>query len=330
MSSPVESLVNNEYKYGFVTDIEADGARGLSEDIIRLISAKKGEPDWLLEWRLKALPGLAQDDGAARWANVHYEPIDYQDIIYYSAPKTTKAAGQPGRSRSRSCSRPTTSSASRCRSRRCWPAWPSTRSSTRVSVGTTYKAELAEARDHLLLLRRGGAGASRAGAEVSRLGGADSDNFFAALNSAVFSDGSFVYIPKGVRARWSSRPTSASTRPRRASSSGRSSSPTRARSELPRGLHGAEARRRTSCTPRSWSWWRSTMRRSSTRPSRTGTPATNEGGRHLQLRDQARQVRRRTRKISWTQVETGSAITWKYPSVILQGDDSVGEFYSVA
>jgi Fe-S cluster assembly protein SufB len=100
MSSSVETLVNKEYKYGFITDIEADTApKGLNQDIIRLISAKKGEPQWLLEWRLKAYRGWTKMTEPHNWPNIKYNPIDYQDLRYFSAPKTTKPPREPGRSR---------------------------------------------------------------------------------------------------------------------------------------------------------------------------------------------------------------------------------------
>ena len=130
-TNTIETFANQEYKWGFVTDIEADAIpRGLNEDIIRLISAKKNEPEWLLEWRLKAYRHwLTMKEPT--WANVHYPPIDYQDIIYYSAPKSQEGRPEePGRGRSGAAARPTRSWASRCRSRSCWPAWRWTRCST--------------------------------------------------------------------------------------------------------------------------------------------------------------------------------------------------------
>ena len=199
MSSSVESLVNKEYKYGFVTDIESDVApKGLSEDIVRLISAKKQEPEWLLEWRLKAYRGWL------KMTEPHTGPTSPTRRSTTRPSSTTRRPGPRSRwaawTRSiPSCSRPTRSSASRSASRSCSPASRWTRSSTRVSVGTTYKAKLAEqgiifcsfgeaVREHPELVRK------YLGSVVPA-----SDNFFAALNAAVFSDGSFVYVPKGVR-----------------------------------------------------------------------------------------------------------------------------------
>src|SRR6476661_1179241 len=170
MSSPVETLVKREYKYGFVTDIESDVApRGLNEDIIRLISAKKGEPQWLLDWRLKALRGWSKMAEPHSWPNIRYNPVTYQKLgIPLSEQKLMSGVAVDAIFDS-------------------------------VSVGTTYKAKLAEAgvifcsfgeavREHPELVRQ------YLGSVVPA-----SDNFFAALNAAVFSDGSFVFVPRGVR-----------------------------------------------------------------------------------------------------------------------------------
>ena len=173
MSSSVESLVNKEYKYGFVTDIESDVApKGLSEDVIRLISAKKSEPEWLLEWRLKAYRRWLKMTEPHHWPNVNYPPIDYQSISYYSAPRTAEAAGQPGRGGSRAARDLREARHPADASRSSWPACRRGRD-LRQRVGRhDVQGQAGRAGDHLLLVRRGGARASRAGAEVPRLGGA--------------------------------------------------------------------------------------------------------------------------------------------------------------
>ena len=206
------------------------------------------------------------------------------------------------------------------------------RCSTSVSVATTFRAELAKfgvifcpiseaIREHPDLVRQ------YLGTVVPT-----NDNFFAALNSAVFTDGSFAYIPKGVRC-----PLELSTYFRiNASSTGQFERTLIIAEEgshvsLSRGLLRPDRATRTSCTPPWWSSWRSTTPRSSTRPSRTGIRATKKGkGGIYNFVTKRGACRGRNSKISWTQVETGSAITWKYPGCLLQGDDSIGEFYSVA
>ena len=199
MSSSVESLVNKAYKYGFVTDIEADQApMGLSEDIVRLISAKKGEPKWLLDWRLKAYRGWLKMTEPHNWPNVRYEPVNYQGLRYYSAPKTKTPLGSlddvdPKLLETyQKLGIPLTE-------QKLLAGVAVDAIFDSVSVGTSYKAKLAEAgvifcsfgeavREHPELVRK------YLGSVVPA-----SDNFFAALNAAVFSDGSFVFVPKGVR-----------------------------------------------------------------------------------------------------------------------------------
>ena len=195
----VRALVGNEYKYGFVTDLETDAVpRGLSEDVVRLISAKKNEPEWLLEWRLKAYRHWLTM-AEPRWANIHYEPIDYQDIIYYSAPK----AKGPGLKSLDEVDPEVRAMFDKLgislaeQERLSGVAVDAIVDS--VSVGTTFKEKLADVgvifcsfseavQDHPELVRQ------YLGSVVPY-----SDNFFATLNSAVFTDGSFCYIPKGVR-----------------------------------------------------------------------------------------------------------------------------------
>ncbi len=327
----IEGLVKQDYKYGFVTDIESESAPpGLSEDIVRLISSKKGEPEFLLEWRLKAYRHwltMTPPD----WPKVHYPPIDFQDIIYYSAPKRRGDApksldevdpkllemyaklGIPLRERERLAG----------------VAVDAVFDS--VSVGTTFKEKLAErgvifcsfseaVREHPELIRK------YLGSVVPY-----TDNFYAALNSAVFSDGSFCYIPKGVRC-----PMELSTYFRiNAAKSGQfertlivaeegshvsylegCTAPMRDENQLHAAvvelvaMDGAEIKYSTV-----QNWY----------------PGDENGrGGIYNFVTKRGLAKGRCSKISWTQVETGSAITWKYPSCILQGENSVGEFYSVA
>ena len=198
MSTPVESLVTKEYKYGFVTDIESDVApKGLSEDIIRLISTKKREPEWLLEWRLKAYRGWLKMTEPHQWPNIRYTPVDYQGISYYSAPRTKKPLGSLDEADPKLLE--TYEKLGIPLSEQKILAGVAVDAIfDSVSVGTTYKAKLAEqgiifcsfgeaVQEHPELVRK------YLGSVVPA-----SDNFFAALNAAVFSDGSFVYVPKGV------------------------------------------------------------------------------------------------------------------------------------
>src|SRR5919205_3058013 len=200
MTAPdtIETLANREYRYGFVTDIEADLApKGLNEDIIRLISAKKQEPAWLLEWRLRAYRGWLKMT-EPHWANVHYGPIDYQAISYYAAPKTKQPLGSLEEVDPKLLE--TYQKLGIPLSEQKLLAGVAVDAIfDSVSVGTTYKAKLGEmgiifcsfgeaVREHPELVRK------YLGSVVPQ-----NDNFYAALNSAVFSDGSFVYVPKGVR-----------------------------------------------------------------------------------------------------------------------------------
>jgi Fe-S cluster assembly protein SufB len=332
MGSPsLDDFTKAEYKAGFVTDIEQETfPPGLSEDVVRLISAKKGEPGWMTEWRLKAYRHwLTMAEPS--WPNVHYPPIDYQAISYFSAPKQKKDApksldevdpklletyeklGVPLHERAKLAG----------------VAVDAVFDS--VSVATTFKAKLKEAgvvfcsfseavREHPELVRK------YLGTVVPY-----SDNYFATLNSAVFSDGSFVFVPKGVRC-----PMELSTYFRiNASNTGQfertlivaeegayvsylegCTAPVRDENQL----HAAvvelvaldDAQIKYS-TVQNW------------------YPGDKDGrgGIYNFVTKRGKCAGPRS-KISWTQVETGSAITWKYPSCILQGDDSVGEFYSVA
>jgi len=329
-SSAIDQQVTQPYKYGWSTDIESELApKGLNEDIIRLISQKKGEPEWMLEWRLKAYRHWL-DMVEPSWANVTYPPIDYQAIHYYAAPKrkdqpkslddvdpklieTFAKLGIPLQEQKRLTG----------------VAVDAVFDS--VSVATTFKEELkkhgviflpiSEAiREHPDLVRR------YLGSVVP-----PNDNYFAALNSAVFTDGSFVYVPKGVRC-----PLELSTYFRiNALSTGQfertliiadegayvsylegCSAPMRDENQLHAAVVELVAHDDAQIKYSTIQNW---------------YPGDEQGqGGIYNFVTKRGRCEGRNSKISWTQVETGSAITWKYPSCILEGDNSVGEFYSVA
>jgi len=216
----IEQLANREYKYGFFTDVDADTIpKGLNEDVVRLISRKKGEPEWLLEWRLKAFR-LWQTMKEPNWHNVKYEPINYQDIVYYSAPKKKPALNSLDEV-DPEVKRTFDRLGIPLEEQKLLAGVAVDAVFDSVSVATTFRDKLksygvifmsfSEAvREHPELVKK------YLGSVVPY-----TDNFFASLNSAVFSDGSFVYIPKACAARWSCPRTSASTRRTRGSSSGR-------------------------------------------------------------------------------------------------------------
>jgi Fe-S cluster assembly protein SufB len=331
MSSPVETLVNKEYKYGFVTDIESDMApRGLNEDIIRLISAKKTEPEWLLEWRLKAFRGWSRMVEPHHWANIRYNPVDYQALRYYAAPKTTKPLGSLDEVDPKLLE--TYQKLGIPLSEQKLLAGVAVDAIfDSVSVGTTYKAKLAEqgvifcsfgeaVREHPDLVRQ------YLGSVVPA-----SDNFFAALNAAVFSDGSFVFVPRGVRCpmelstyfRINAAETGQFERTLIIAEDGASVSylegctaPRRDENQLHAAVVELVALEGASIKYSTVQNWYS-------------GDEEGRGGIYNFVTKRGKCAGANS-KISWTQVETGSAITWKYPSVILQGDNSVGEFYSVA
>ncbi|HEY4951896.1 MAG TPA: Fe-S cluster assembly protein SufB, partial [Verrucomicrobiae bacterium] len=327
----IEDLVKTEYKYGFVTDIETESAPpGLSEDTIRMISRKKNEPEWLTDWRLKAYRyWLTMAEPT--WQKAHHEKINYQDIVYYSAPKkkgdgpksldevdpklleTYEKLGIPLRERARLAG----------------VAVDAVFDS--VSVGTTFKKQLAEkgvifcsfseaVQEHPELVKK------YLGSVVPY-----TDNFFAALNSAVFTDGSFCYIPKGVRC-----PMELSTYFRiNAANTGQfertlivadegshvsylegCTAPMRDENQL----HAAVVELITHD--------HAEIKYSTVQNWYPGD-ANGKGGIYNFVTKRGL-CKGKNSKISWTQVETGSAITWKYPSCVLLGDNSVGEFYSVA
>jgi Fe-S cluster assembly protein SufB len=326
----IESQVLQPYKYGFVTDIDADTVPpGLNEDVIRLISAKKGEPAFMLEWRLKAYRHwLTMTE--PRWANVTYGAIDYQAIRYYSSPKQQKKWDSLEEVDPKLLETFDKLGIPLAEQKRLTGVAVDAVFDS-VSVATTFKETLAKegvifcafseaVREHPDLVEK------YLGSVVPA-----TDNFFAALNSAVFSDGSFAYIPKGVRC-----PLELSTYFRiNASSTGQfertlivaeegsyvsylegCSAPMRDENQLHAAvvelvaLDDAEIKYSTV-----QNWY----------PG----DAEGRGGIYNFVTKRGKCAGRRS-KISWTQVETGSAITWKYPGCILQGDDSIGEFYSVA
>src|SRR5512147_2531727 len=330
MSSSIESLINKEYQAGFETDIEADTiAAGLSEETVRLISSKKREPEWLLEWRLKAFRRWSTMT-EPHWPNVTYGPIDYQAISYYSAPKTKKPLGSLDEVDPKILETYTKLGIP-LSEQKILSGVAVDAVFDSVSVGTTYKEELAKlgiifcsfgeaVREHPELVRK------YLGSVVPY-----SDNFFASLNSAVFSDGSFVYVPKGVRC-----PMDLSTYFRiNASGTGQFERTLIIADEgaYVSYLEGCTAPKRDenqlhAAVVELVALENATVKYSTVQNWYAGD-AEGNGGVYNFVTKRGKALGRKS-KISWTQVETGSAITWKYPSVILQGDDSVGEFYSVA
>lgn len=331
MKKTAKDFISQDYQYGFVTKIDADALpKGLNEDIVRAISAKKNEPEWMLELRLKAFQTWKRMK-EPEWQNVTYPKIDYQDIIYYSAPKsakdrpknldevdpelleTYKKLGIPLEEQSRLAG----------------VAVDAVFDS--VSVATTFKETLKKAgvifcsfseavREHSELIRK------YLGSVVPV-----SDNFFAALNAAVFSDGSFVYIPKGVRCpmelstyfRINAAETGQFERTLIVAEEGSyvsylegCTAPMRDRNQLHAAVVELVAHENAQIKYSTVQNWYTGGRE-------------GKGGIYNFVTKRGKCAGANS-KISWTQVETGSAITWKYPSVILQGDNSVGEFYSVA
>jgi Fe-S cluster assembly protein SufB len=329
MSSSVETLVNREYRYGFVTDIESDVVpAGLSEDVIRLISAKKKEPAFMLDWRLKAYRGWLKMS-EPHWPNVTYPPIDYQAIRYYAAPKNTKPLGSLDdvdpklRETYEKLGIPLSE-------QKVLAGVAVDAIFDSISVGTTYKKRLAEG--GIIFCSFGEALQEHPDLVERYLGSVvpPSDNFFAALNSAVFSDGSFVYVPKGMKCpmelstyfRINAADTGQFERTLIIADEGASVSY----------LEGCTAPKRDTnqlhaAVVELVALDGATIKYSTVQNWYAGD-SEGRGGIFNFVTKRGKAFRKS--KISWTQVETGSAITWKYPSVILQGDDSVGEFYSVA
>ena len=321
----------DKYKYGFVTDIAADTApKGLNEDIIRLISRKKGEPEWLLEWRLKAFD-FWQTMTEPSWAKLSYEKIDYQDLYYYSAPKR-KAAPKSLDEVDAELLKTYEKLGIPLKEQEALAGVVAVDAVfDSVSVATTYRAKLAEmgivfcsiseaVKEHPELVKK------YLGSVVPY-----TDNFFACLNSAVFTDGSFVYIPKGVRC-----PMELSTYFRiNARNTGQFERTLIVAEEdsYVSYLEGCTAPQRDENQLHAAIVEIVVLKNAEVKYSTVQNwyPGDRDGkGGVYNFVTKRAACRGENSKISWTQVETGSAVTWKYPSCVLQGDNSVGEFYSVA
>jgi Fe-S cluster assembly protein SufB len=330
MSSSIETLVNREYQYGFVTDVDTDTIPpGLSEDVVRLISAKKGEPAWLLDWRLKGYRRwLTMRE--PHWANVTYPPIDYQEQSYYSAPRSVtplQSLDQVDPELLRTYEK----LGIPLNEQKFLSGVAVDAIFDSVSVGTTMKTELAEL--GIIFCSLGEAVKEHPELVEKYLGSVvpHSDNFFAALNAAVFSDGSFVYVPKGVRC-----PMELSTYFRiNAEGTGQFERTLIVADEgsYVSYLEGCTAPKRSTnqlhaAVVELVALKDATIKYSTVQNWYAGDKE-GQGGIYNFVTKRGKCAGANS-KISWTQVETGSAITWKYPSVILQGDNSTGEFYSVA
>ena len=329
MSSSIESLISREYPHGFVTEIEADTLPpGLNEEVVRAISAKKNEPPFLLEWRLKAYRRwLTMKE--PHWPNVTYGPIDYQGASYYSAPKTKKPLGSLDEvdpellATYEKLGIP-------LHEQKMLAGVAVDAIFDSVSVGTTMRTELAKL--GIIFCSLGEAIREHGDLVEKYLGSVVpySDNFFAALNSAVFSDGSFVYVPKGVRCpielstyfRINSADTGQFERTLIVADEGAYVSYLEGCTAPKRSTHQLHAAVVEIVALRN-----ATVKYSTVQNWYAGDKE-GRGGIYNFVTKRGKAME--NAKISWTQVETGSAITWKYPSVILQGDNSVGEFYSVA
>jgi len=330
-ATSIEALANQEYKWGFVTEIEADTVpKGLSEGIIRMISAKKNEPGFMLDWRLKSYrQWLTMEE--PKWSTVRYPPIDYQDIVYYSAPKTKQDQLNSLDEVDPELLRTYEKLGIPLREQELLAGVAVDAVFDSVSVATTFKGKLAEmgiifcsfseaVQEHPELVEK------YLGSVVPH-----SDNFFAALNSAVFSDGSFVYIPPGVRCpmelstyfRINAKDTGQFERTLIIADAGAyvsylegCTAPMRDKNQLHAAvveLVALDNAQIKYSTVQNW------------------YPGDKEGkGGIYNFVTKRGKCLGVNSKVSWTQVETGSAITWKYPSVLLMGDNSVGEFYSVA
>ena len=326
----LDEVAESEYKYGFVTDIEADTIPpGLNDDVVRLISAKKNEPDWLLDWRLKAYRHwLTLEE--PKWHNVHYPPIDYQKSVYYSAPQQKNALKSLDEVDPRLLETYDKLGIP-LEEQKALAGVAVDAVFDSVSIATTFKETLdkvgvifcpfSEAvQNHPELVRK------YLGSVVPY-----SDNFFATLNSAVFSDGSFCYIPKGVRC-----PMELSTYFRiNAQNTGQFERTLIIAEEgsYVSYLEGCTAPKRDENQLHAAIVELVAMDDAQIKYSTVQNwyPGDEEGrGGIYNFVTKRGACRGANSKISWTQVETGSAITWKYPSVMLLGDNSVGEFYSVA
>src|ERR1700676_2996676 len=331
-TSTIQELANREYQHGFVTDIETETVPcGLNEDIIRIISAKKNEPKFMLEWRLKAYRHWLTMEEPRWWPNIRYAPVNYQDIVYYSAPKLKKKLSSldevdPEMRLTFEKLGISLDEQKRLSGVAVDAVFDS------VSVATTFKGKLAEL--GIIFCSFSEAVQNHPDLVQKYLGSVVpyNDNFFATLNSAVFSDGSFCYIPKGVRCpmelstyfRINAADTGQFERPLIVAEEGSyvsylegCTAPIRDTNQLHAAVVELVAVGKNSqikySTVQNW------------------YPGDKEGkgGIYNFVTKRGKCVGANS-KISWTQVETGSAITWKYPSCILQGENSVGEFYSVA
>lgn len=322
---------HTEYKYGFSTDVEADTLpKGLNEEIIEALWKKKGEPQWMLDWRLQAFEKWKQME-EPRWPNVTYPPIDYQDLRYYSAPKVKEKLGSLDE---------VDPEVLRTFEKLGIPIEEQKRLTNvavdlvfdSVSIGTTFKKKLEEA--GVVLCSISEAVEEYPDLVQKYLGSVvpQGDNFFAALNSAVFSDGSFVYVPKGVKC-----PMELSTYFRIND---------KETGQFERTLviadEGSEVSYLEGCTAPAYdnkqlhaavvelvALDRASIKYATVQNWYSGDPETGEGGVFNFVTKRGRCLGDHS-KIAWSQVEVGAAITWKYPSCILQGDNSIGEFYSVA
>jgi len=331
LDDPIRESIQKEYQWGFVTEIESETfPKGLSEQVVAMISAKKREPEWLLAWRLQAYRAWLKME-EPRWANVKYPPIDYQDIHYYSAPKRPDGQSQNMEDLDPEIKRTFDKLGIPLEEQMRLAGVAVDAVFDSVSVATTFKDKLAglgivfcsfseAVRNHPDLVRK------YLGSVVPH-----NDNYFAALNSAVFSDGSFCFIPKGVRCpmelstyfRINAAETGQFERTLIVAEEGAHVSylegctaPVRDKNQLHAAvvelvaLEGATVKYSTV-----QNWY----------------PGDKNGkGGIYNFVTKRGECRGARSKISWTQVETGSAITWKYPGCVLTGDNSVGEFYSVA
>tara|TARA_Y100000590_G_scaffold470556_1_gene666303 strand:+ start:510 stop:1991 length:1482 start_codon:yes stop_codon:yes gene_type:complete len=328
----IEGRLSQEYKYGFVTDIDQETIPpGLSEEVIGIISSKKTEPKWLLDWRLKAYRQWLKME-EPEWSMVDYDPIDYQKISYYAAPKSKEDGPNSLDEVDPELLKTYEKLGIPLEEQKMLAGVAVDAVFDSVSVATTFKEELEKAGvifcsfseavvNHPDLIRK------YLGSVVPY-----TDNFFASLNSAVFSDGSFVYVPKGVRC-----PMELSTYFRiNAANTGQfertlivadegsyvsylegCTAPMRDENQLHAAVVELVAHKDA------------TIKYSTVQNWYPGDPNTGKGGIYNFVTKRGSCLEKNS-KISWTQVETGSAITWKYPSVILKGDNTVGEFYSVA
>jgi Fe-S cluster assembly protein SufB len=329
----LDEIVSNEYKYGFVTNIEQDIApQGLNESVVRMISAKKNEPEWMLAWRLKAYNHwLTMTE--PRWANVHFPPIDYQKSSYYAAPKQSakvQSLDDIDPELRRTLDKLGISMDEQKRITGVENTMAVDFVMDSVSVATSFKSTLAEKgiifcaiseaiQEHPDLVRK------YIGSVIPA-----TDNYYAALNAAVFSDGSFCYIPKGVRC-----PMELSTYFRiNAENTGQFERTLLIADEgsYVSYLEGCTAPMRDENQLHAACVELIALDRAEIKYSTVQNwyPGDKDGKGGIYNFVTKRGVASKDAKISWTQVETGSAITWKYPSVVLKGDNSVGEFYSVA